>query len=529
MFLANPTPQMVSPSESTKLFGGKSGKILTKLEGSDINNLVVNTQTSASGSDHYYNAYHVSADSGVYGVMTPYVNPFLLIEMVDSPGKRYAVYEPLNVSFNGDTIWHYLLGSEDSLSDFALSDMLIQSEWKDADNRIKNYVASDILSENGYFTTQIGQIGSDSLKIVYTNYLEDAYVPFGAANCFQYPWDKADWKTANSADIEQHNINVLSAPRQWNHYVPETEVWHGVAGAKYSFYADIRPVDPVGTGKASGPAMTFYPTGDGTNRVKPFRGYFFYPILYVDADNTGVFQRVRPDSSMPQDFGTNYRTYRSSGTGYSLAQQILSGAETKYFGTPVWEMTFADDCPFSASIDPDRRYFVSLANDGSPLTVTISNANTAAQTYYNRPRITNNVLMWSEAQSDFDDGTLGKDTRVETFLSAGLEHTRFGSTGNRFTFGPLVFRSTQYNAYYKTPSCPQRGSSTTATEWVATPDTPYKGGSITLTWYNNFLNPVTNYYLEDIENIQKQPILDGADMTTGVFQVLESRVDWNTT
>jgi hypothetical protein len=62
------------------------------------------------------------------------------------------------------------------------------------------------------------------------------------------------------------------------------------------------------------------------------------------------------------------------------------------------------------------------------------------------------------------------------------------------------------------------------------PDDPSynpRGGTITVGWYDNSIQPITDFYIKDANSFRQQTILDGADMTMGVFQVLEMKKDPN--
>ena len=528
MYQLAPAPTMISPSMATKLFGtveaGAPSLLALKGMGDSIGYQVVNQELTTFGSDYLYNFYYLETqteqgDPRNYCVATTNVNPYLMIELDDHPGEPYAIFKPEDVSFNGDVIWTLHWHNND-----IECNLLMDQSYADYPDAITSKLSSVVRPNSGYFSIQ--RTGTDSgqttlPRLVWTKYIEDAYIPYGQG-IMQYPWDTLDWKMQHQAAISAWN-----ASHSWDEYVPMEPVYHGVTGAKYAYYTYVDPVDPLKYGFLNGPAMTFYPAGDGMGKMKPFYGYFFYPLLYLDSAGTGVLHKLNKDEEMPTFLSASYRADYSGIGAYTtyLDDEILSGPSTKKYGTPIWKLDFPD-CPFE--VDEDRNYFCAFVSDGAILTVNISNTNQAWQAYCNRPTVKNNVIMWSEPKSNAGDGTPGKDVQVEDFLSVGLERTKdYQGHSNWFRFTSCVFKSPSTGAIYKTDGIPHRGNGATANEWVPDPVTPYKGGRVIMTWYRNSVFPITQYYLTDIDSFRTQPVLDGADMHFGIFQVLETRVNPN--
>ena len=247
----------------------------------------------------------------------------------------------------------------------------------------------------------------------------------------------------------------------------------------------------------------------------------------LSQNGTGILHKLNKDQEMPTFLSARYRADNSGIGSYTiyLDNEILSGPSTKKYGTPIWKLDFPD-CPFQ--VDSERNYYCAFVNDASVLTVNISNQDLAWKTYCNRPNVKNNVIMWSEPKSNIGDNTPGRDVQVEDFLSVGLERTNdYSGHSNWFRFTSCVFISPSTGAVYKTDGVPHRGSPAVANEWVPDPTTPYKGGRVVMTWQRNSVYPITQYYLRNIDSFNTQPVLDGADMQFGIFQVLETRVNPN--
>ena len=541
MFYVSPAPTMVSPSMATKLFGeiedGKPSMLVMKGLGASNANQIVNQELSSQSTEGLYNLYRMEKVEEVegeevkteYAVATPNVNPYLLIEHPDLPGKPYAIFEPRSVSFNGDIVWTRLWPLTNPYPDKNLH-LLDEEVMGKYPNSLKTALSNTINPQNGYFSIQkSGNIlGNNRPLLVWTKYLEDNHTAAGSTLMFQYPWDTAEWKAEHSDEISAYNAQYGGEK-----YVPEEEVFHGPCGAKYAYYAYIEPVDPIKDKKLNGDAMVFYPSGAGRDHLKSFYGYFFYPLLYIDGSGNGILEKLKaedmPDYMAADISGVAGPLYRADESGVNaatvyLTNEISSSPDQKRYGTPVWRVEF-DQCPFP--VDSKRNYYCAFINDGYALTVNISSQDLAKQTYFNRPSIDNNVILWSEPKSNVSDNTPGKDARIEDIVKVGLEQTKdYEGHRNWWRFTSCVFYSQSHDVYYKTNGCPRRGSSATATEQVPEGAEP-KGGSVHMHWNKNSVVPITPYYLTGIDSFRTQPVLDGANMNFGIFQVLETRIKPN--
>lgn len=524
MFYAYPARTMLIPSITTRLF---EGTVEGRLQGVSLNNFMPIPSLSALGTDNLYDVYNMfDDDRGYYNVMTPNVNPFIAVVCPGAETSAYAVFKPTNLPFNGDTVWT-LMGANHDLDERIKA--TISADDPQMPSYLSGMVANEILPSNGYFSMQKCKVlGHEQMNFFYTKHLGDFSFGVGEEDAFQYPWDTEEFKQEHAQEIEEYNQNQ----GYWDDYVPSKAVWHQPYGARLAMVADADPVnriDPIGTMKLNGDPMVFDLLPNEFNVSFQMSAYFFYPLLYVDPTGVGEFQKLSAGDGFPNIDGYWFYGDASTGSNYRLNDEMANGVSKKYLGAAVWKLSF-ENVPFTSDIDPDRNYYVAFAHDGGVLTQNITNADQARQYYYNRPTIKNDAMFWSEAKSDELSGDFGRDVRVENFLSCAFTHQRGLDTAhaNRYAFDGLAFRSVAYGAVWKTASCPKRGSGGTATEVI--PDDPNynsKGGTIHLAWYPYNTATITNFYIRDANSFRQQTILDGADMTMGVFQVLEMKIDPN--
>lgn len=524
MFYAYPARTMLIPSISTRLFGDS---IVGRLQGGSLNNFMPIPSLSALGTDNLYDVYNVwDEERGYYNVMTPNVNPYIAVVCPGAETSAYAIYKPTNLPFNGDTVWTAVANNSDLADRIAAT---ISANDPQMPAHLEELVKSDLLPHTGYFSLQKCKVlGHEQMNFFFTKNLGDYSFGVDEEDAFQYPWDTEEFKQEHAQEIEEYNQNI----NYWENYIPSKAVWHQPYGARLAMVADadpIKSVDPIGAMKLNGDPMVFDLLPNEFNVSFQMSAYFFYPLLYVDPDCTGEFVKLDFTDGFPSIDGFGFYGDASTGSSYRLNNEMANGVRTKYFGTPIWKLTF-NNVPFDSDIDPTRDYFVAFARDGGVLTQNITNADQARQYYFNRPTIKNDVMFWSEAKEDFLSGYLGRDVRAENFLSCAFTQQRGLDTAhsNRYAFDGLAFRSVAYNAVWKTASCPKRGGGGTATEVI--PDDPSynpRGGTITVGWYDNSIQPITDFYIKDANSFRQQTILDGADMTMGVFQVLEMKKDPN--
>lgn len=524
MFYAYPSRTLLSPSKTTQVFSGSNGEgtIVGRLQGVTTNNLMPIPALSATGTDYIYDMYNIYNEAdGYYNVMTPNVNPYLMVVCPGAETSAFAIFQPTNMPFNGDTIWKPLAYNMD-LRDAIKS--TISANDPQMPSLLSSNIADQMIPWDGYFSFQRGvKNGQEKMVLAYTKYLGDFYLGLTKEDSFQYIWDKEVFKIAYAQEIADYNQNT----GYWENYIPSIEVWHQPKGARLAMVAeDISPVNPIATGHLNGEAMVLKQLPNEYNMDYQMTAYFFYPLMYLDRNCTGEFEKLSTSAEFPKYDNFNFYSDHSTGTGTRLNDQMEHGAAVRKYGTPVWKLTF-EGVPFQVDVDPSRDYFVAYVEDGGVLKANITNENQAREYYYNRPTIKNNVIFWSEPKADLSADLYGKDVHLETFLSCAFTQKRGVDTDhtNRYIYDSLAFRSNAYGAIWKTSTCPKRGNSYTATEVIPDPEYTPKGGTIHVEWDRNELFGITKFYVKDEYSYRDQIILDGVDMTMGVFQVLEMKLD----
>lgn len=541
MFGAFAAPTMISPSRSTFLFGGAEGTLETiksKYQGSTLASHIADEELSSLGKDGLYNVYEIATKDSEdepleYAVMTPNVNPYIAVVMPQHPEKIFAIFEPKNAGFNGDCYWEFV-GHTFSVAEYdamvsAMKDGYNATQQDLAPYQITDRLIPKLIPDHGYFSFQecIGNnVSLTAPTLVWTEFLGD--FQFNVTDALQYPWDTEEYKEEHFDEISAWNENC-----DWDEYVPTTPVWHQPTGGKCAMWSYLKEVDPINSRYRNGEAMHFSPFPNDhfiSSDYYEFDAFFFYPILYVDRSKSGVFNKVQFSEDFPGLDGLEsrswfYKDYDSIRSRLDTTSEALSGSNTRYFGTPVWRVTFTDT-PFQSSIDEDRYYFCAPAFDTAPITTLVGSTAQAYQTYYNRPQAKNDLIFWSEPKSNYSGSGLsgGYDVRVETFLSCAIDReSRIeGYPRAYFRYKSISFKSTAFDVTYTTTTAPRRGSSMFAQEVVAEGQEP-KGGYATLNWFKNSYGPLTQYYIEDNDSFATQPILDGAYMSQGVFQLLEMK------